>query len=62
MKNALLALLLAFGGLSLTACGEPDGPAERPGEEIDEAIDNAEGAVEEIGEDLEDAAEEAEPN
>lgn len=62
MKNALLALMLAFGGLSLTACGEPDGPAERAGEEIDDAIDNAEGTAEEIGDDLEDAAEELEPN
>lgn len=66
MKNALLALMVALGGVSMTACGSSDGPAERAGEEIDEAIEDAEGTVEEAADNIEEAAdeaaEEAEPN
>lgn len=62
MKHALLALMIALGGVSMTACGSDDGPAERAGEEIDDAIDDAEGTIEEAGDDLEDAADEVDPN
>jgi len=41
-----LAVALAGGAITgLTACEERDGPAERAGEQIDEAVDEAEDAL-----------------
>lgn len=39
-----LAVLLA-AGLALTGCPERDGPAERAGEEVDEAVDDMKDAI-----------------
>ena len=50
----LFAMALVAGGL--TAC-EREGPAERVGEKIDEAVEDAGDEIEEAGEKVEDAAE-----
>jgi len=59
MKSVLLIALLIFplaGGL--VAC-EKEGPAERAGEKIDEAVDEAGDKMEQAGEKVDDAVEEA---
>ena len=53
----LAALALALG--TLAGC-EQEGPAERAGEEVDEAVEEAGDTVEEAGEAIEETAEEAE--
>ena len=49
----ILALFLT-GGWTLTGC-EQEGPAERAGERMDEAVEEAGDAVEEAADDLENA-------
>lgn len=46
------ALLIA----ALCACQKQEGPAERAGREIDNAVDNAGKHIEKAGEDIQDAA------
>lgn len=50
----LSALLLA--SLSITACDANKGPAEKAGEKVDQAVDDAGEAMEDAGEAMEDAA------
>jgi hypothetical protein len=57
MKSITLPLLAALA-FSVVACRE-EGPAERAGQAIDEAIEDAGEAVEDAGEAVEDAAEDA---
>ena len=52
---ATIALLMAF---ALTAC-EEQGPAERAGEEIDEAVENVGDSLEEGAEEIEDEVDDA---
>lgn len=40
-----LASLLMAGGLVLTGCEEQEGPAERAGEAVDEAVEDTKRAV-----------------
>ncbi len=47
------ALLAAF--LFLTACQDEQGPAEKAGKEIDEAVEKAGDKVEEAGDEVEEA-------
>ena len=58
MLAALLTGLLALGSL---ACGEDEGPAERAGRQLDEAIeglrDSGEEMLEEIGDRVDEALE-----
>jgi len=44
-KAFLIALSLS-GGLALAACDEDDGPMEKAGQQIDEAVGDAKRAVE----------------
>ena len=46
----LLAILtFVFASLSITACDTNEGPAERAGEKIDNAVENTGEAIEEAG-------------
>ena len=53
-------LLSALLGASLMACQKPEGPAEKAGKQIDQALgqtgDKAETATEKVGEKIQDAA------
>lgn len=54
ISAALFALLFALGGGAvLTGC-EEKGPAEKAGEEIDEAVEDAGDAIEDAGDNVED--------
>lgn len=59
--KAALAALFAFSAL-LAGCDSNDGPVEKAGEKVDEAVDsmNPQGPMEEMGEDLDNAYESAE--
>lgn len=51
LRNLCLALLLGLATVGLAACeDEPDGPAERAGEAVDNAAERAGEAVENAGE------------
>jgi hypothetical protein len=49
-RKLVLALLLGMGTLSLAACEEQEGPAERAGESVDNATERAGEALENAGE------------
>ena len=53
-------IVLLVGGLSLACVKEKEGPMEKVGREIDEAVDETKGNLEEIGDEIEDAADEVE--
>jgi hypothetical protein len=57
MRSITLSILAALA-FSTIGCRD-EGPGERTGREIDEAVDDAGDAVEDAAEDVEDAAEEA---
>lgn len=59
MKLQTIAVLL-FSGFMLSACD--DGPAERMGESIDNAVNDAGNAVEDVCEDVRDAVNAADRN
>lgn len=51
VRNLCLALLLGLAAAGLAACeDEPDGPAERAGEAVDNAAQRAGEAIENAGE------------
>jgi hypothetical protein len=56
IRKVTLALFLAVSTLGLAAC-EQEGPAERAGEAVDDAAENAGEALERAGEKVEDEAE-----
>jgi hypothetical protein len=49
-RKLVLALLMGLGTLSLAACEEQEGPAERAGESVDNATERAGEALENAGE------------
>jgi predicted small lipoprotein YifL len=53
-KKTILVLFLATVFLSLAAC-EREGPAERAGEQIDNAVEDAGAAIENAGDKVRDA-------
>ena len=55
----IYALLIALFAFSLSAC-EPDTPAERFEDAVEDAADAAEDAADEVGDAIEDAADEIE--
>ena len=60
IKTIQKALIFLFCGMALftfTAC-ESEGPAEKTGERIDEAVEETQEGIEEAGDALEEAAEE----
>jgi hypothetical protein len=60
ISSALFALLLALGGgVALTGC-EEQGPAEKAGEKIDDAVEDAGDKIDEAGDSVEEAADEVE--
>lgn len=60
--KAVLAALFASSALFLAGCDSNDGPVEKAGEKVDEAVDsmNPQGPMEEMGEDLDNAYDSAE--
>ena len=56
-RKLVLALLLGMGTLSLAACEEQEGPAERAGESVDNATERAGEALENAGEKVQREAE-----
>mgnify|MGYP000569027678 CR=1 FL=1 len=58
LKAGLLALTL-FGGATVLAACEEEGPAEKAGEKIDNAGEEMGEAIEEFGDSVEDAADDA---
>lgn len=59
VASALFALLLALGaGVALTGC-EDQGPAEKAGERIDQAVEETGDEIDEAAEEAGDAVEEA---
>ena len=49
-KKILSILLLALAAIALTACPEKEGPLEKAGEKMDEAIDEAGDKIDEATE------------
>jgi uncharacterized protein YjbJ (UPF0337 family) len=59
MRRAVLAVMLTMAGAWAMAGCEDEGPAERAGERIDDAIEDARDAVEDARDDVRDAVEDA---
>lgn len=57
-KKFMFALVVGTFIIGLGACPEQEGPAERTGEEVDEAVDEGGDAVDDAGDKMEDAGEE----
>jgi len=57
-RTSLIALIAGMFAVGISAC-EDEGPAERAGETVDEAIEETGDTMEEAAESAEDAAEEA---
>lgn len=55
MKKYLLSGLALLALLGMAGCEDHEGPAERAGESIDEATDEAGDAMEDAGDEIEDA-------
>lgn len=54
MKLTLTPIVMSAAlAMMLTACGEPDGPAEQAGEKIDHAMEKAGDKMEEAGDAIE---------
>lgn len=53
-----VSAVLGMGALLvvLSACQKQEGPAERAGKEVDQAVDNAGHQIEKAGENIQDAA------
>ncbi len=49
-------LLLCALVLALTACQKPEGPAEKAGKQVDNAVEKVGDSVQKAGESIEDAA------
>lgn len=58
MKRRTTLLLIAFSAIFASAC-EEKGPAERAGEQIDDAMSEVADEAEQMGDEVKDAAEEA---
>lgn len=56
-KGAVLAAFLLIAGLS--ACERHEGPAERAGKEVDQAVEAAGKKIEQAGEKIQEAAKDA---
>ncbi len=58
-KNAMTALITAALIVGLSACQKEEGPAERAGKAMDNAVEKAGEKIEKAGEKIQDAAKEA---
>lgn len=58
-KNAVMALFLAFGTVTVLSACDQDGPAEEAGESIDNSMERAGDKMEQTGERIEEKAEDA---
>ena len=55
-KSVSVALAISALLIGLSGCQKPEGPAERAGKSIDNALDSAGNRMERAGENLQDAA------
>ena len=58
VKAVGTALVLGVLLTSIPACQKPEGPAERAGKAVDNAVDKAGRQIEKAGDDIQDAAKE----
>jgi len=58
-RNILTVLVLGAAIAGLSACQKEEGPAERAGKAMDNAVKNAGEQIEKAGEKIQDAADEA---
>lgn len=58
-KNAVMAMLLAFGSVTVLSACDQDGPAEEAGENIDDSMERTGEKMEETGERIQEKAEDA---
>ena len=58
IQTVAFALFLGFAGLSLAAC-DKDGPLEKAGEDIDNAVDDAGDQLDKAGDKLDEAGHDA---
>jgi len=58
VKAVGTALVLGVLLTSISACQKPEGPAERAGKAVDNAVDEAGRQIEKAGDDIQDAAKE----
>ncbi|KEZ78121.1 hypothetical protein [Salinisphaera hydrothermalis] len=59
ISTLLIAAILGLTTLTLAACDNDDGPAEKAGQKIDNAADNTSDAMEDAGDKASDAADDA---
>lgn len=59
VRKFALALCLGLGTLGLAGCEEPEGPAERTGEAIDNSVERAGEAIQNSGERIQEEADDA---
>ncbi len=59
LKELFLILIIGLFVIGLSSCPDQEGPAERTGEKIDEAVEDAGKKMEEAGEEAGEAMEEA---
>lgn len=55
LKKLLLILITGFFMIGLGGCPDQEGPAERTGEKVDEAVEHAGEEMEEAGDKIEDS-------
>ncbi|GHB19282.1 hypothetical protein [Salinicola rhizosphaerae] len=59
LKKLGIAMMLGMMAFGIAACDNDDGPAEKAGESVDNAVDDAGQAMEDAGDDIQDKAEDA---
>ncbi|MCA1768645.1 MAG: hypothetical protein LC652_01385 [Halomonas sp.] len=57
LKKLGLAMLVGMLAAGLVGCQDEPGPAEKAGQEVDKAMDDAGEGIEEMGESIQDAVE-----
>lgn len=59
MKKMGMVMMLGMMAFGVVACDNDDGPAEKAGESVDNAVDDAGQAMEDAGNDIQDKADDA---
>ena len=57
-RRAMSLVFIASTAVILSACTDREGPAERLGEQVDDAVSEAQDRLENVGDEIEEAAEE----
>lgn len=59
LRNTVLAMLIAFGAVTVLSACDQEGPAEEAGEKIDNSMEKAGDKMEQAGDKIEQKADEA---